>query len=83
MGFSGAFSKNLFNAQTAEMLAGRSTQNLCELFDLTDAQPVSQSVADVRGAIMTALEQRDPEAFSRWIEEGYDASPRVYFLRVN
>lgn len=83
MEFHKAFPKDKFNAAVSEALDGRSTQNLCELFDLTDAQPMSQSVADVRGAIMTALEQRDPDAFSRWIEEGYDASPRIYFLQVN
>lgn len=83
MEFHKALPKDRFTAAVSEALDGRSTENLCDLFDLTEKEGPSQAVADVRGAIMTALEQRDPEALSRWIEEGYDESPRAYFLRVN
>lgn len=72
-----------FSDECSDLLKSRSTENLCDLFDLTEKEPMSQPIADVRGAIMGVLQVRDPEAFSRWIEEGYDASPRVYFLQVH
>lgn len=70
-----------FAAEASTLLTDRTTADLCAMFDLTEKEPYSQAVADVRGSIMAELEHRNPVAYSLWIDEGYNESPGVYFLR--
>ena len=62
-----------------KMIAGLSLQSLVEQFELTDVIE-DENISTVRGWLMDELEKRDPDAFSKWIED-YADSPRVYFLR--
>lgn len=62
------------------MISKKSTADLVEMFEITEKQENSSEVYMVRGWIMDELEARDPDAFDKWIDEGYDKSPRAYFL---
>lgn len=45
-----------------------STKKLCELFELTNEQPITIELAEVRGALMDELKSRDSKAFDLWID---------------
>lgn len=62
------------------LMASRSMEDLVKDFEVTEDMGISCELAEVRGWIMGELERRDEEAFWRWIDEGYEESPRKYFL---
>lgn len=62
------------------LMASRSMEDLVKDFEVTEEMQTSCELAEVRGWIMDELERRDEEAFWRWIDEGYEESPRKYFL---
>ena len=62
------------------LMASRSMEDLVKDFEVTEEMQISCELAEVRGWIMDELERRDEEAFWRWIDEGYEESPRKYFL---
>ena len=62
------------------LMASRSMEDLVKDFEVTEDMQISCELAEVRGWIMDELERRDEEAFWRWIDEGYEESPRKYFL---
>lgn len=62
------------------LMASRSMEDLVKDFEVTEDMQISCELAEVRGWIMDELERRDEEAFWKWIDEGYEESPRKYFL---
>lgn len=61
------------------LLSKRTMKDLCRDFDLTETIR-DPEISTVRGWIMDELEKRNPEMFEKWIDEGYDKSPKEYFL---
>lgn len=63
------------------LMASRSMEDLVKDFEATEKEErMTEELAMVRGWIMDELERRNEEAFWQWIEEGYEESPRKYFL---
>lgn len=60
-----------------QMITERSTQQLLDLFDLTEIMN-DQNIPTVRGWIMEELEKRNPEAFDAWMDSD-DNTPRRFF----
>lgn len=60
-----------------QMITERSTQQLLDLFDLTEIMN-NQNIPTVRGWIMDELEKRNPEAFDAWMDSE-DNTPRRFF----
>lgn len=63
-----------------QQIAGLTTEQVIEQFELTEKIAFTVEVATVRGWLMDALATRNPEAFENWIEYGYEDSPREYFI---
>jgi hypothetical protein len=63
---------------TINSLKQSSVSKLCDLWDETEKQEMTQEVADIRGWLMDALESKSPVFFSNWIDSLED-SPRRYF----
>ena len=55
-----------------------SVAKLCDLWEETEKQEMSQELADVRGWLMAALESKNAAAFAKWIDS-CDDSPRAHF----
>ena len=57
---------------------------LLDLWEETEKQPISAELATVRGWLMTALEAKNPEAYTHWMEAEYTTPesdmPGTYFL---
>ena len=63
-----------------KMVAARTTAQLMNDWELTEAAPMTAELPIVRGWIMDELRARDPEAYDAWMDdEDIDASPRKYF----
>jgi len=60
-----------------QMITERSTQQLLDLFDLTEIMN-NQNIPTVRGWIMDELEKRNPQAFDAWMDSD-DNTPRRFF----
>ena len=61
-----------------KIIAGLSTKALVEQFEMTETVN-DEYVSIVRGWLMDELEDRNPEAFDKWIE-AYTDSPRKFFI---
>ena len=68
------------NAKVAAILAARSLKDLIRDFEITEDMR-DENTPTVRGWLMDELERRNPEAFELWLDEGYDQSPRNFFLK--
>lgn len=67
-----------------ERITAATTEQLLDLWDLTEAQPMSEELPIVRGWIMDELNHRDPDAFNLWHDnedflDAWKESPRAYF----
>ena len=64
-------------AKAVRMVAGRSTEQLVTMFEMTETMD-GENITTVRGWIMDELERRDPEAFDKWLDSMED-SPRKFY----
>lgn len=64
-------------AKAVRMVAGRSTEQLVTMFEMTETMD-GENIPTVRGWIMDELERRDPEAFDKWLDSMED-SPRKFY----
>lgn len=56
-----------------------STEQLLEMWELTESIKPSLELATVRGWLMDELEARDPDGFNAWLDdEDPNASPRTH-----
>lgn len=65
-------------------ITSATTAQLLDLWDLTEAQPMSEELPILRGWIMDELNERDPFAFDAWHKnedylDAWKESPRAYF----
>ena len=71
---------NAAEAKARKMMAMRTTSQLLNDWDATEAAKYTPELPTVRGWIMDELEVRNPEAFIAWMEdENPYASPRTYY----
>ena len=71
---------NAAEAKARKMVAMRTTAQLLNDWDATEAAQYTPELPTVRGWIMDELEARNPEAFSAWMDdEDPYASPRTYY----
>lgn len=64
---------------TPAHIKNASTQQLLELWELTERMERSPELPIVRGWLMDEMEARDPEGFDRWMEsEDPNAVPGVF-----
>ncbi len=60
-------------------IGGASTEQLLEMWELTEGMKYSPELATVRGWLMDELEARDPKGFNAWMDdEDPNASPRTH-----
>lgn len=64
-------------AKAVRMVAGRSTEQLVTMFEMTETTDV-ENIPTVRRWIMDELERRDPEAFDKWLDSMEDSPRRFY-----
>ena len=63
---------NSLRKMSLEQLVGR--------FELTSKMEASVELAMVRGWLMDAIEERNPEGYNRWIENSDEDDVRAYVL---
>lgn len=71
---------NAAEMKAHRLVAARTTAQLLNDWDMTEAAPMTEELPIVRGWIMDELRARDAEAYDAWMDdEDIDASPRIYF----
>ena len=65
------------------MLSRLSIEQLIKEFDMTEDIPISLELSMVRGWIMDELENRNPEAFEKWLDLDYPDNESLKKLYLN
>ena len=65
-------------APIAATLKAMPLKGIIEMFEETNTLPMTPALGTVRGWLMDGLEERDPAAFTSWIES-VQSSPRQFY----
>lgn len=61
--------KKYETSATPERITSASLEELLDLWEQTDAAPMTPELPTVRGWLMDELERRSPDGFNAWLEQ--------------
>lgn len=65
------------------LIKKQSMEKIIEQYELTEKMEMSLELARVRGWLADEMEERNPEAYDRWLDYmdiDFNAGPREFFL---